>query len=310
MSDDAPLGLIGNGRAGTVSRYRRPVERAVARRGWLSRFPRSFSELEDNLHEFAERGVNRLAMLGGDGTNHQTISRAEPVFERPVDYIFLGKGTQDKERRIHGAGDQCPVEQLDAIAENNVRVLHKRLLEVEADGVTRLGFLFGAGLPHKFMERYYEEGARRFTTIMKVMWSALCRTEYTASLTRPVTVQLDVNGEQRNPQDYSAILIGSTRNVDTLHAPLYRADRKDKAVHLIATSATPAQMLKEYFAILRGRPLRCAEEDTAIEEVVMRGNGTGLRYMIDGDLASEVPYEAKEIRVRPGPIRSLVLPRT
>lgn len=301
------LGLIGNGRAGSVPRYQKRIAKAIHKLGGIARFPNDFENLDDVINEFRAEGVKTIVTLGGDGTNHQIISRAQPVFDRPVRYALLGKGTQNLMRRYLGATDSCPVEQLGAVADDHVRVLRKRMMRIDTLHTSHLGFLFGVGFPRNIMERYYDEGASRLKIITKVMWSALCRTEYVKSLTRPVDMEVTVDGESIPATEYNAVLMGTIRNVDPMHAPLYRADREDRAVHLIASSATPTQLLGEYFSVLRGRPLRCADKDQSIQEVTLRGND--LAYMIDGDLQSNTSYVADELTIRPGPTIEIVLPR-
>jgi diacylglycerol kinase family enzyme len=305
------IGLITNARAGSVKHSQKGLDRIVLEHDGLVRSPRDFKELDDNVREFYEEGVEVVVTLGGDGTNHQVMTRVHNTYDgTPVAFSFLGRGTQNLMRKYLGLRDKCPKRQLEKIAQKaSSRIANKRLLKITADERTHYGFLFGVGMPRAFMARYYEEEAKRFRTIKKVIWSGITGSDYTMGLFAPEMVHLVLDGKVDRPRPYTGIMVGGIRNVDSLHSPLYLADREEQNPHIISMDLGPKQLLPHYFKLLCGRPIKQAIHNQTFEtcELFTTSKSPPVRYMIDGDLSSDQPYDARYIRIEKGPrVRILI----
>ena len=114
----------------------------------IGRAPRTRAELRDVLTMFAERGIDLLAIDGGDGTVRDVLTCAGDVWSSAwPDVLLLPTGKTNALAVDIGVPAQWSLDDALAAAERGrVAIRHPLEIEPAADpGTTVRGFIFGAG---------------------------------------------------------------------------------------------------------------------------------------------------------------------
>jgi len=115
----------------------------------LTETPVNHQDLRDALARFAERGIDYLAVDGGDGTVRDVLSSGADIFgETWPELIILPRGKTNALTVDLGLPRVWSLSEAVAAAGNGARVERRPLLvrPQDGDGKPLLGFMFGAGV--------------------------------------------------------------------------------------------------------------------------------------------------------------------
>ncbi|MHB0705540.1 diacylglycerol kinase family protein [Roseomonas mucosa] len=150
MSGAGRIGLITNPRSRALREGRFPLAEAAA--GLPSAAPATPAELRAALADFAGRGVDLLAVQGGDGTLREVLSALPQTFgATPPAIALLATGKTNLAARVVGApgpGEEGLAALRRAAASGTLRHHRLPVLEVHRPGLDEApmrGLLFGAG---------------------------------------------------------------------------------------------------------------------------------------------------------------------
>jgi diacylglycerol kinase (ATP) len=297
------------------------LARALGRHGVL-REAGSVDELYRIAEDFRKDEIDVLAISGGDGTNHVTLTGFLDVYGGAMipQVALLRGGTMNTVANSVGVGRGRPEGLLGrlvrqyaergALELENVERHVMRILP-ERGGKAQYGFLFGTGVMHGFLAEYYRGGQPSpllaLTTLARAVGSALVGGETIRRIARPfhgsVTIDDDTTWRER---DFLAVAAGTISHIGLQFKPFHRYAERPDRFHLLGIHASPLSFVRELPRIHRAEPMRPGKalEAVASRAIVRSASGL-LEYMIDGDL-HEV---AGELEVAIGPRVRLVVVR-
>lgn len=269
----------------------------------------SYSATED-LHdlrrvaeEFKTRDIDILAIGGGDGTTHVTLSHFIEVYgEKPLPNItFLRGGT------MNSLANACHIKgKPEKILSQLIYKYHEghqfESTEMDCMQINDLyGFIFGCGVIYRWMDSYYSGpmGAsppKATYTLLRAIASASLNGKYARDLFRRFDAEVTVDGERWPFANWSAVYAGAIPILG-LKAKVFHLSEEYRRFHAVGFSLPPRNVLRHVPRMYLGRPPRCDQmlEEPAQEMVIELAEP--IPYTIDGDMLPP----AKKITVKTGP---------
>jgi diacylglycerol kinase family enzyme len=279
----------------------------------------SVEELYRIAEDFQRVEIDVLAISGGDGTGHVTLTGFLNVYDgRTMPHVALLRGgTMNTVANSVGVRHGRPEGLLDRLVLDYAQrataplvgverhVMHVAPLEGNGHGSTpQYGFLFGTGVVHGFLAEYYRDGEPTplvaVQTLARGIGSALIRGEMIRRMARPFrgSATLD-DGTVWEERDYLAIAAGTIEHIGLNFKPFYRYDQRPAAFQALGIHASPIDFVKELPRIHRSQPMPAHKTyDALTSRIVVRSADGHVGYMIDGDL-----HEAR------GPVAVSIGPR-
>ncbi len=305
------------------------------------RAARSIDELYRIAEDFRRDDIDVLAISGGDGTNHVTLTGFFDVYGpatmpqvallrggtmntvansvgvskgRPEG--LLGRLIRDYARRANAPDGTAPAGARSNPMENVER--HVMRIAPREGGKAHYGFLFGTGVMCGFLADYYGDGEPSplvaAKTLARGIGSAFVGGPPLRRLAEPFrgSVALSSAGGSRQDaweeRDYLAVAAGTIAHIGLNFRPFYRYAERPGHFHMLGIHASPMGFVRELPRIHRGEPMRTGKAFEGLaERAVVRCSARRrrLRYMIDGDL-----HEADgELEVAIGPKVELLVVR-
>ena len=298
------------------------LARQLGDRG-IVRSAHSIDELYRIAEDFRRSAIDVLAISGGDGTNHVTLTGFIDVYGGSTmpQVALLRGGTMNTVANAVGVRRGRPEGLLGRLmrdyaqrASMPLENVERHVMRVEASGgdaKAHYGFLFGTGVVAGFLSEYYAGGEPTplvaAQTLLRGVGSALVRGEMIRRMARPFrgTVTLD-DGTRWGERDYLAIAAGTIAHIGLNFRPFHRYDEQPGRFHVLGIHASPVGFVKELPRIHRAEPMRAGKAyDAVSSRMVVRSRDEVVRYMIDGDL-----HEGRgELQVSVGPRVRLVVVR-
>jgi diacylglycerol kinase (ATP) len=313
------------------------LSRQLGDRG-VVRAARSIEELCRIAEDFRTLDIDLLAIAGGDGTNHVTLTGFLSVYgDKPIPPVALlrggtmntvansvGMARQSSERLLArliagwtstrlGEGPQTTSLERQGPQTTNLERAERNVLRVtpQASGDIHYGFLFGTGVVHGFLAEYYRGGNPTplvaVTTLARGIASAFVAGETIRRIAEPFhgSVLLE-DGTLWGDQNYLAVAAGTIAHIGLEFKPFHRFGERAGAFHALGIYASPSAFVRELPRVWRGLPMRPGFAREALSSrMVVKSAGGALRYMVDGDL-----HEAQnELCVSMGPRIRLVVVR-
>jgi diacylglycerol kinase (ATP) len=295
------IGLIANPRALRMARDPMLVERlraALGSQGMVAA-TRSIDELRAALDDFRAAGCDRIAVCGGDGTNLFVLTELADRWTDPPPIILLRGGTINLVAKNLGVRGE-PEAILRRLLSGRRGGEAPRQAELDVIRVNdRCGFVFGAGIPARFLEAYYDGRGtgrpRAVALVARTLASALWGGPFARRLLEPTNVEI-VADELRARGRSNLILATSVRDVGLGLRVGYRAGRDAGRFHALALAAKRRDLWISLWPALRGRPLPMASSLDALArrlEITFPGP---TPYLVDGEMC-----RGTTVRVEVGP---------
>ncbi len=307
----AGIGVILNPHS---KRYRKNPEK-LKRMGFIIGDKGSFAPTQD-LHdirrvaeEFKKKEIDILALSGGDGTNHVTLTNFIQVYgDQPLPKItFLRGGTLNTVAYsigISGSPEKILSELLFKYHEDEPF----KTAEIDIMSINgQYGFIWGCGVIYKFMETYYKDGipspTQAVITLAKAIGSALINGPFACKMFERFDAEVTVDGEKWPFKNYSAIFAGSVPHLGLGFKVFYLAKGSGK-FHAAGFSLPPRSVLRYVPLMYLGRPSGCEDLlEAAVSEMSVQMTQP-IAYTIDGDM--HPPTDRFEIKM--GPRLSVIIP--
>lgn len=268
------------------------------------------ADLRRVAESFKTREIDILAISGGDGTNHCTLTTFLQVYgEKPLPKIaFLKGGTLNTVAM--GLGIKGTPEKI--LSDVVIKYHEDVPFETKQVTLTKVndsyGFIFGIGVIYNFMEAYYRDGipspAKAAVTLVRSVWSALFNTKFACDMFRRFDARVTINGMAWPYRNYSAIYTGSINQIGLNFRTFYFVDQYPEHFHAIGFSLPPRNVLPYVPKMYLGKPSGCPNllEEAATEMVIELD--TPLPHQIDGDMRGA----EKVYRISAGPTLTVVIP--
>jgi diacylglycerol kinase (ATP) len=283
----------------------------------------SIDELYRIAEDFRRTDIEVLAISGGDGTNHVTLTGFLDVYGGATmpQVALLRGGTMNTVANSVGVRRGKPEGLLGRLVRDyalrgaleleNVERHVMRIFGSDARQV-HCGFLFGTGVVHGFLAEYYRRGEPSPLVALKTLGrgigSALVGGETIRRMARPFRGSVAFqDGSRWDERDFLAVAAGTISHIG-LHFKPFRPPYEDHMgrFHMLGIHTSPLSFVGELPRIHRGEPMRPGRALEALSSRAIVTSATGsVEYMIDGDL-----HEARgEIQLSIGPRVRLVVVR-
>ena len=264
----------------------------------------SVEELYRIAEDFRRVDIDILAISGGDGTGHVTLTGFLNVYDgHTMPHVALLRGgTMNTVANSVGVRPGRPEGLLGRLVHAYAQrataplvgverhVMHVRPESGGPDSAGHYGFLFGTGVVHGFLAEYYRDGEPTplvaAMTLARGIGSALVRGEMIRRMAHPFrgSVTLD-DGTKWEERDYLAVAAGTIEHIGLNFKPFYRYDQLPSAFQVLGIHASPVGFVKELPRIHQSLPMRSDKTyDALTSQMVVRSAEGRMRYMIDGDL--------------------------
>ena len=284
----------------------------------------SIDELYRIAEDFRDVDIDVLAISGGDGTNHVTLTGFLDVYGGATmpQVALLRGGTMNTVANSVGVRRGKPDGLLGRLVRDyarrgaldleNVR-RHVMRIAPCGGGKPDYGFLFGTGVVHGFLAEYYRAGGGEpsplvaLKTLTRGIGSALMGGDTIRRMARPFrgSVVLD-DGTIWPERDFLAVAAGTISQIGLQFKPFYRYMDRPGCFHLLGIHASSLSFIRELPRVHRGEPMRAGKAlDALTSRAVVRSADGRVSYMIDGDLHES----SGELEVAIGPCVRLVVVR-
>jgi len=253
--------------------------------------PKTIEELAAMAADLRKSPPNLIAIHGGDGTLHKTVTALGREFgDAPLPPIaILCGGTMNvvaTSLRIR----ERPSVFLTALvdADRNCRSLETIRRRSRRIG-DELGFLFGSGLPANFLAEYYAPSGygpgRAAWLLCRAFFSALWHGPFIQRLFKRFEGSVRVDGEQLEQTAFVGLMAGTVREVGLGFKLVHRADEDPDRFGVPAMHSAVLSLTFDVVAVQRGRGIAPQRAFSAVASRmdVQSKNGT-MSYTIDGDL--------------------------
>lgn len=266
-------------------------------------------DLRRVAEEFKTRDIDILAIGGGDGTNHVTLSHLIDVYgEKPLPQLtFLRGGTMNtlaNSVNIKGHSEK--------ILSNLIYKYHEgesfETTEMDLMKINdKYGFIFGLGFVYRFMESYYRGGMapsppKATWMLCRSIGSALINGRFARGLFQRFEAHVEVDGRPWPFQNWSALFSGSIPFLG-LKFRVFRLAEEPGSFHAIGISIPPRNVLKFVPYMFLGKKVPSDEivEAPAREMIIQLNEPMG--YTVDGDMLPP----AQRIEIRTGPRLKIIV---
>ncbi|MFO0745571.1 MAG: diacylglycerol kinase family protein [Myxococcota bacterium] len=292
----ATIGIVMNPRSRYLRRHPEAIAAMQARlgpRGMMAE-SKSLDAVHALANDFKAAGVDVVAVAGGDGTAGITIAAFREVYgdEHMPPFALLRGGTMNTVSNALGLPRGSPLvnlERLLAKTANGTAPTTVSRPTLVADG--RIGFLFGTGVFHGFLDAYYSKGKNdpsavtAARTIAHAAASAVVQGPFVRGIAAPILCTLEVDGDVWPEREYMAVTAGTVAEVGLGFKPFHLADRFRGAFHLLAITGQPASVVRDLALVWLGLGLRQKNgRSVAAKRVVITTPTQSVDYMVDGDL--------------------------
>jgi diacylglycerol kinase family enzyme len=253
--------------------------------------PKTLDELNESVAEWRRSPPEVIAVHGGDGTLHKTVTALGRVFgDDPLPPVaILCGGTMNVVATSLAIKERASVF-LTAIVEASrtgrpLDTIRRRCLRIGDE----LGFLFGSGLPANFLAEYYAPSGygpgRAAWLLMRGFFSAMWNGPFIKKLFKRFVGTVSVDGHLLDRSAFVGVMAGTVREVGLGFKLVHRADDDPERFGVLAIHGRPMSLTVDVWAVQRGRGIsdRRAFSAVASKMHVQSKNGA-FAYTIDGDL--------------------------
>lgn len=268
---------------------------------------RSAEDVVDVAKRFRDAEIDILALNGGDGTNHVTLTTFIEVYgDQPLPMVALLRGgtmnTVSNAIGIRGNPSSLLVNIVEKYyLEQPFEVSERDILRITDDRGTRYGFIFGTGLISNFLGMYYDTGkpspSMAARLLVKAIGSSLARGPMAKALFEPCSAKIEVEGEPWIEGQFPAVLASTIDQIGLGFRPFIRCESEIGRYHALAVRCSPARLVGLLPAIRMGRPLpQEAAADVVAARLALKA-ARPLEYTVDGD----IHRSAGEVTIETGP---------
>jgi len=256
--------------------------------------PQTLDEMTSTAAALAKDPPPALAVHGGDGTLHKTLSALVRAWDgRPLPLLaILQGGTMNvvaASLKLRGRPLAIVAELAAAVrAGAPFATVERRCLRVG----DHHGFVFGNGLMTNFLEEYYggeSYGPRRAVWLLaRTFASALVRGRFARQIFRRFEGKVAVDAEVLPWQRLTGVSAATVREVGLGFKLIHRADDTPDRFGALAIHAGPLALARDLWAVHTGRGIshKRAWSGVASSMRLEPADGQSV-YTIDGDLYRE-----------------------
>jgi diacylglycerol kinase family enzyme len=294
----AGIGVVVNphakgNRTDSEARGRRMAE--ILGKDGTVRVTTSVEAIDAVAREYADRGIDILAICGGDGSDHCTLTAFHRVYAgRPLPLLLpLRAGTINYIADATAGRRGTPEQVLARVARDYRRghthvTTERDVLRVTAGTSVELGFLLSFGTTVNFLRAYYaleRQGPWPAATLLgRMMASAVFGTHISRAVFQAVEADIDCDADPLPFRLYTFFFAGTVDQIALGFKPTYLALRKRGYFHVVGGPIAARRLVRRAVRVYRGFP---TGEPDLYDNV---GRRLSIRFarpthiMLDGDI--------------------------
>jgi len=251
-------------------------------------------DIREVAQRFLEKGVEVLALNGGDGTNHVTLTTFIEVYgDTPLPKIaFLRGGTMNTISNSVGVRG-TPGKILLNISEkyhlgHPFEITERDIIRVEFGEHCYYGFIFGNGIIYNFLDAYYATSnpgpPMAAKLLARAVGSAMVGGSFAKRLGRPFRARVRADGRSWEAEEFTAVMAASIEQIGLGFRPFNRCREQPGKFNVIGITCSALGVASELPRIRLGQLIAAQKARSEIaSEVVFEPDET-LHFTIDGDL--------------------------
>ena len=243
---------------------------------------------------FKDSGIDILALNGGDGTNHVTLTTFIKVYgDQPLPKVALLRGgtmnTVSNGVGINGTPPRLIANLVEKYYTGQpFETTRRNTLRVIDETGDRYGFIFGNGVVANFLEEYYATGNPSPTTAAVLLGKAVASLpmggEFQDRLFRPFTARIELDKDSWESRDYTSVLAATVDQIGLGFRPFIRSQEREGAFHLLGIIARPLELAMQLPRIRLGLPVDENKIRSAVSSRALFRSDQPISYTIDGDM--------------------------
>jgi diacylglycerol kinase family enzyme len=241
------------------------------------------------VQKFRDQSIDILAINGGDGSNSIALTALVEVYgQKPLPKIALLRGgTMNigaNSCNIKGTPGGLLLNLVHKYREGHrFETTWRDTLKIE----DRVGFVFGLGFIHTFLEALYESGQKSVwgTTklIGQAVGSALVNGPLAARLFDRIEADVLVDGKTIPQRSFTAIAAATVSQIGMNFSPFFKWDERPHSFHLIGVICSPIKVVNAMPKAYLGKKVSGKKFiDLSASHVFIRSDQE-LNYTLDGE---------------------------
>ena len=269
----------------------------------IVRVTETLQALDDAAREFRDLDIDILAICGGDGSDHCTLTALTRVWgERPLPLLLpLRAGSINYVADVTGWRRGSPEQGLAAALRDYRRGItpvttERDLLRVNG---TELGFLLSFGTAVNYLRAYYalpRQGSWAATTLLaRLIASALAGTHLARGVFQGVEADIECDGEVLPFRRFTFFFAATIEQIALGFKPTYLANRKRGYMHVLGGPIAATRLIRRAVRVYRGFPTGEPDLYDSIGRRLVIRFARPTHIMLDGDVLE--PVERVEVDV-------------
>ena len=274
--------------------------------------PNGINALQKDLEKVCELGADYLAILGGDGTIHMTLSKLIPLWSGSLPTIVpLQGGTINAlcgDLGVSTTAEVALAEMMEVlIGRGSPRVVTKHLIHIQDTlGNDRYGFTFANGVMYRGFSDYYRtktpDAFDAVRATMNVLGSAFLPADSPRNLLKSIPMHVISRGEDLANGPVRVIAVSTLENLVLWFRPFPTELNGQPEFHCLVNRMGAYEIALNAWSLMRGRCRHPGHHVTKTDDLVIK---TNEGYLIDGEMFHL--SEPMEIRFKLGPAVNFVV---
>ena len=312
----AGIGIISNPHSRRNRRYPEQMRRLAYILGQEDSYELTnrIEDVGEAARQFKASDIDILALNGGDGTNHVTLTKFIEVYkDTPLPKVALLRGgTMNTVSNAVGVKG-TPARLLANLVEKYYTNLpfettERDLIEVSDETGTRYGFIFGNGLVANFLEAYYDTGRPSPSTAAVLLGKAVASlpfdSEINRQLFRPFRASVELDDHLWDDRDYTAVLASTVDQIGLGFRPFIRSEESAGSFHILGITDGPLGTAMQLPRIRMGLPVAEDKIRSAVSSQAVFTSSQPITYTIDGDMHTA---EQGRVSLQAGPRVEIII---
>ena len=272
-------------------------------------------DIETVAREFKESDIDILALNGGDGTNHVTLTTFIDVYDgQPLPKIALLRGgtmnTVSNSIGIRGTPSRLLANLVEKYYTGRYfETTTRDIIKVTDEKGSRYGFIFGNGIVANFLEIYYGTGNPSPAVAAMLLAKGMATLpvgggEITDKLFRPFNAKIEMADEVWPERDYTAVLASTVDQIGLGFRPFIRCQERENTYHMLGVTAGPITVAQAFPRLRLGLPVDPDDFPSAVTDRAVFHSSEPISYTVDGDMHIA---ESGEIALETGPRLEIII---
>ncbi len=252
-------------------------------------------DIEEVARQFKDSDIDILALNGGDGTNHVTLTTFIEIYgDDPLPRIALLRGgtmnTVSNGIGIRGKPPRLLANLVEKYyTDRPFETTTRDIIKVTDEKGTRYGFIFGNGIVANFLELYYGTGNPSPTTAALLLAKGMATLpvgggEITDQLFRPFNASVDMGDLVWPERDYTAVLASTVDQIGLGFRPFIRCQEQEQTFHMLGVTAGAIGVAVAFPRLRLGLPVDEDKFPSAVADRAVFRSSEPISYTVDGDM--------------------------